>query len=80
MNRPDMRDYFKAQIDYEVNGMFARTIARLPNDVRRVSGKVTDNRIVVTMNDGTEWVWEGGRYASRKVNSCYSPLMPKPVK
>lgn len=77
--RPDMRDYFRARIDYHVNGMMARSNARIPNNVKKINGTVTDREISVVMNDGTVWLWKGGEYASRKVNGCYAPLMPKPV-
>lgn len=77
--RPDMRGYFAARIDHNVNGMMARTHARTPHDVARVEGDVTDQQITVTMRDGAVFTWSGGRYASRKVNGCYAPLMPKPV-
>lgn len=77
--RPDMRAYFRGRIDYHVNGMFARQVSR-PRDVKSIVGDVTDRVITVTMLDGTEWKWSGGRYASRKVNLCYAPLMPTPVK
>ena len=78
MKRPDMRDYFKARIDYHVNGMFAGQ-ARRPNDVRKITGDVTSSRITVEMVDGTVYEWTGGRYASRKRNGCYAPLMPKAI-
>lgn len=80
MKRPNMRAYFKARIDSHVNGLMSQQ-ARVqpPRDVKRISGSVTDSRIVVTMTDGTEWVWSGGRYAERKVNGCYAPLMPVPI-
>lgn len=77
--RPDMRAYFRAQIDYNVNGMLATTRATRPNDVTRVEGTVTDRSITVTTRDGNVWHWQGGTYAARKVNGCYAPLMPKPV-
>lgn len=77
--RPDMRNYFRGRIDYHVNGMFAR-MASLPGGVAKVRGDVTDRDITVVMRDGTEWKWSGGQYAARKVNGCYAPLMPKPVK
>ena len=77
--RPDMRDYFRARIDYHVNGMLARSNARIPNGVRRIHGDVTDGIITVEMNDDSLWHWQGGGYAARKVNGCYAPLMPKPV-
>lgn len=76
--RPDMRGYFRARIDYHVNGMLART-AHLPSEVRQVRGDVTDREITVVMRDGTEHHFRGGRYASRKVNGCYAPLMPEAV-
>lgn len=78
--RPDMREYFRARIDHHVNGMMARTTARLPATVRRVVGDVTDTVIVVVMLDGTQFRWAGGQYASRKVNGCYAPLMPTPLR
>lgn len=77
--RPDMRDYFRARIDFHVNGWNARSTARIPNGIRRVNGDVTDSEIAVTMDDGSVWRWKGGGYAARKVNGCYSPLMPKPM-
>lgn len=76
--RPDMRNYFRAKIDYHVNGM-ASMPARLPPGVRSIEGDVTSSRIVVTDTDGKRWEWSGGRYASRKVNGCYAPLMPRPL-
>lgn len=79
-NTPDMRDYFKARIDYHVNGMMARSIARLPQGVRNVKGDVDSREIIVVLTDGTEIKYEGGKYSSRKVNGCYAPLMPKKVK
>ena len=78
MKRPDMRSYFAGRIDYHTRGMFARTVTR-PADVVRVIGDVTDRELTVVMRDGTEWRWTGGRYAARKVNGCYAPLMPKPL-
>lgn len=78
--RPDMRGYFRARIDRHVNGMLASSFARLPSGVRSIEGDVTDRRIVVTCDDGTRWEWEGGRYASRKVNGCYAPMMPRPAR
>ena len=80
MKRPDMREYFRAEIDVHVNGMLARTSPRKPHGVDRVRGSVTDREITVVMRDGTEWKWTGGEYASRKINLCYAPLMPKPIK
>jgi hypothetical protein len=77
--RPDMRDYFRARIDYHVNGMLAGSQARIPFGVARVGGDVTGDVITVTMRDGTVWKWSGNRYAARKVNGCYAPLMPKPL-
>jgi hypothetical protein len=79
MKRPDLRAYFRSRIDYHVNGMFARSVSR-PSDVKSIVGDVTDREIVVTMLDGTVYKWAGGKYASRKVNLCYAPLMPTPVK
>lgn len=76
--RPDMSGYFRAQIDRHANGMLARSTPRLPDGVR-VTGGVKDRTITVTTRDGTVWYWTGGRYASRKVNGCYAPLMPTPT-
>jgi hypothetical protein len=70
--------YFRGRIDQHVNGMFARPVPR-PSNVKTIVGDVTDRVIIVTMLDGTKYFWEGGKYASRKVNLCYAPLMPKPV-
>lgn len=79
MKRPDMRPYFKAQIDRHVNGLSATSRTPLmPRGVQRVVGGVTQRLIVVTMDDGTVWHWSGGQYAARKVNGCYAPLMPMP--
>ncbi len=78
--RPDMRAYFRAQIDRSVNGLMATTVPRLPVGVRSVVGSVRDREIIVSMADGSVWRWTGGRYASRKVNGCYAPLLPTPVK
>lgn len=78
--RPDMRPYFRSRIDWHVNGlMSSRHVAR-PASVLHVDGDVTDATITVTMRDGTVWTWSGGGHASRKINGCYAPLMPKPVK
>ena len=77
MKRPNLSDYFKARIDWHVNGMMARSTARLPNDVLKVEGDVDDAEITVTMKDGIVHKYEGGHYSSRKVNGCYAPLMPK---
>lgn len=79
MKRPDMRSYFQARIDHNVHGMLARSTARMPADVARVRGDVTDAEIVVEMRDGTTWRWTGGRYSTRKAHGCYAPLMPKPL-
>jgi hypothetical protein len=54
---PVMTAYFRARIDHHVNGMLARTQARLPQGVKSVQGDVTSPRIVVTMHDGTEFVY-----------------------
>lgn len=80
MARPNMKPYFAARIDNHVNGMLARTQAQRPANVSRIDGNVTDSVITVTMTDGTEYQWAGGRYASRKVNGCYAPLMPTVIK
>lgn len=77
MKRPDMKPYFRARIDYHVNGMMARRAPPLPADVRQVDGDVTTHCITVTMRDGTVYRWAGGDYAARKVNGCYAPLMPR---
>lgn len=78
--RPDMRDYFRSRIEWHVHGLasFGGSV-RLPGDVRRVEGDVTDHSITVFMNDGTEFHWLGGRYSVRKRHGCYAPLMPKAV-
>jgi hypothetical protein len=77
--RPDMRDYFRGRIDWHVNGMMAGSMARLPRGVRRCEGDVTAQTITVVMEDGSEFRWKGGQFASRKVNGTYAPLMPKPI-
>ncbi len=79
-NRPNLQPYFAARISHHVNGMLSRSVARLPHDVCKLDGDVTDSTITATMCDGTEWKWTGGRYAARKVNRCYAPLMPRPAK
>lgn len=78
--RPDMKDYFKARIDFHVNGMMSSSQARMPRGVKRVHGDVDDYLITVLMDDGSVFEWTAGDYSSRKVNGCYAPLMPKPVK
>lgn len=78
--RPDMRAFFKARIEWHVHGMLSTSSVRLPPAVRKVNGDVTDEVITVVLDDGTEFAWTGGKYASRKVHGCYAPLMPKPVK
>lgn len=80
MKRPDMRAWFAARIDWHTNGMMARTNARLPVGVKSVDGDVTSPEVVAVMTDGTEHRWTAGQYSARKVNGCYPPLMPKPVK
>lgn len=80
MPRPNLSEFFKAQIDHAVNGMLATTTRRLPNTVARVNGTVESEVITVTMTDGTEYQWSGGQYSARKVRGCYAPLMPKPIK
>ena len=77
---PNMSDYFKARIDWHVNGMLSRTQARTPYGVRKVTGDVTDREIVVTMQNGETFNYAGGRYSTVKRNGCYAPLMPKLVK
>lgn len=76
--RPDMRNYFAARIDFHVNGMLSRQ-AQKPHDVMYVIGDVTDRVITVQTRSGDEFTWSGGEYASRKVNGCYAPKMPKPT-
>lgn len=80
--RPDMRDYFKASIANYTHGMLSpyRGHRVWPNGVKRIDGNVTDQIITVTMEDGSVYKWSGGRYSSRKINLCYAPLMPKPIK
>lgn len=77
--RPDMRDYFRGRIDHHVNGMMARTSARLPVNVISITGDVTDSVITVFLRDGNAFKWTGGQYAARKVNGCYAPKMPTPI-
>lgn len=76
MTTPDMRPYFRARIDFHVNGLLARRPAPLPPGVRRIRGDVTDREIAVELDSGDILHFTGGRYASRKVNGCYAPLMP----
>jgi hypothetical protein len=78
--RPALNDFFKAKIDQHVHGMMSTAQVRLPIGVARVHGNVTDPVITVTMRDGTEYQWSGGRYAARKQHGCYAPLLPKPIK
>lgn len=78
--RPDMSSYFKARIDWHVNGMMSSGQARKPADVMYVIGDVTDSIITVETRNGDKFQWAGGKFSSRKVNGCYAPLMPKPVK
>lgn len=77
--RPDMRAYFAARIGSITFGMMSRAYVTLPRDVVKIKGDVTDSLITVTMHDGSQFYWQGGRYAARKVNLCYAPLMPKPT-
>ena len=76
MNRPDMKPYFRARIDWKVNGMLARSRAVLPPNVVSIDGDVDSSMIAVTMRDGSVFRWRGGRYSARKVNGCYAPMMP----
>lgn len=76
--RPDMRAWFRARIDWHTHGMLARN-ATLPRGVEKVNGDVTSHDIMVIMQDGTTWLWQGGRYSTVKRNGCYAPLMPRPV-
>jgi hypothetical protein len=73
---PDMRPYFRGRIARHVNGMFAGHGANFPQGVRGVRGDVTDAVIRVELWDGRTLVFSGGRFATRKVNLCYAPLMP----
>lgn len=82
--RPDLRNYFRSRIDTHVNGVMSASAylgsrSMIPADVQKIDGTITDPVITVTMRDGTQWQWQGGRYASRKANGCYAPLMPKPI-
>lgn len=76
--RPDLKPYFRARIAYHVHGMLAGPIPRCPDEVLFIKGDVTDAVITATMRDGSTYTWSGGRYASRRVNLCYAPLMPRP--
>lgn len=76
-NRPNLSSYFRSQIESHVYG--TPLYVSLPHDVKSISGDVTSNIITVVMKDSSVWLWSGGRYASRKVNLCYAPLMPKPL-
>jgi hypothetical protein len=80
MARPDMSAYFRAQIDYHVNGMLAQTHGTLPPGVLHVVGDVTTAEITVQLVSGEIYRWSGGRYSTRKVNLCYAPLMPKVIR
>lgn len=77
--RPNLSAYFRGRIDWHVNGLRSTARLSLPREVVKVSGDVTDPVIVVTMRDGSVWHWAGGRYATRKINGCYAPLMPRPI-
>lgn len=77
-NRPDLTRHFQSKIDQHVYGMMTQNVVPAPNGIT-VRGDVTDTLIVATDRDGNEWRWIGGRYAQRKINGCYAPLMPKPV-
>jgi len=79
-NRPNLQPYFAARISHYVYGMLSHSVARLPHDVSKVDGDVTDSTITAIMRDGSVWTWSGGRYAARKVSGCYAPLLPRPVK
>lgn len=75
MSTDTIRLYFRYRIDWHVNGMFA-TRSRPDMQGIRVVGDVTDRDITVTYPPGKTEVYHGGRYASRKINGCYAPLMP----
>lgn len=77
--RPDLTGYFKSRIDWHTHGLMARMPHSLPNGVL-LKGDVTDRLITATDRDGIEWYWEGGKYARRKIEGCYAPLMPRPLK
>jgi hypothetical protein len=79
MNK-ELKDFFKGQIDFHVNGLFANPSARIPADVVKLDGGVTDRVITVVWRNGAVENYEGGRYAARKVNGCYAPLLPKLIK
>lgn len=76
--RPNLNDHFQSKINVHVFGMMSQGVIPPPPGIT-VRGDVTDTLIVATDRDGNEWRWIGGRYASRKINGCYAPLMPKPV-
>ena len=78
--RPNLSEFFKAQIDRHVHGSASTARVRLPIEVAKVHGSVTSPEIKVVMRDGSEFLWSGGQYSTRKVRGCYAPLMPKPVK
>ena len=80
IERPDMKSWFKARIDYHTRGMLATTQGRRPEGVYQIIGDVTSREIKVIMIDGSEYFWKGGEYSSRKTHGCYAPLMPKPVR
>lgn len=70
-----VRTYFRHRIDWHVNGMLS-TRPRPDMTGVRVVGDVTDRDITVTYASGKTEVYHGGRYATRKINGCYAPLMP----
>ena len=79
MKRPDMSAWFRSRIDWHTHGMLSGRQAPRPHGVRKIDGDVTDSVVRVTMEDGTQWLWAGGRHSSRKRHGCYPPLMPTPI-
>jgi flagellar biosynthesis regulator FlbT len=71
--------HFKYEIDRSVNGMMGT--ARRPDLIREgvsIEGSVRDAQIIVTVKARRGYyIYNGGRYATRKVNGCFAPLMPK---
>ena len=77
--RPDLKNFWRSRIDNHVNGMLAGPLLPAPRDVVSIDGRITDPVITVTMRDGTVWLYSGGRYAAKKRNGCYAPLIPQPM-
>lgn len=74
-----MKAVFAAQIERSVHGMMSTMQARLPSEVKAVTGTVESSLITVTMRDNTVYHWEGGHYSTTKRYGCYAPLQPKPI-